>query len=109
MSDIDHLVPDRLIRAKQVAEITGLCLASIYEHCRTGQLPAPVPYIGGRMAWSLAAINQWVEDRKNGIPVPSSSPSPPKNNVAPAATLGNGAWEPRVYPTAKRGRPPKKT
>ncbi|MDR1037979.1 MAG: AlpA family phage regulatory protein [Deltaproteobacteria bacterium] len=93
MNNIDRLVPDRLIRAKQVAEITGLGLTTVYEHCRTGLLPAPVPYLGGRMAWSLVAINQWVEDRKNGIPLPSA---------LPPQALPQG-----VYPTARRGRPRK--
>ncbi|MDR1038758.1 MAG: AlpA family phage regulatory protein [Deltaproteobacteria bacterium] len=74
MSDIDHLVPDILIRAKQVAEITGLCLSTVYEYQRNGMFPGSVRLAGRTVAWSLNAVIQWVEDRKAGLPIERGHP-----------------------------------
>ncbi|MDR1312829.1 MAG: AlpA family phage regulatory protein [Deltaproteobacteria bacterium] len=78
MSDIDRLVPDRLIRARQVSSITGLGLATVYDYIKRGLFPGGY-LIGTRnKAWSLEAVNRWVADRKAGIPLEKGQYCPVK-------------------------------
>jgi prophage regulatory protein len=73
-SDIDRLIPDRLIRAKDVKRITGLGLSTVYDYMKRGLFPGSFEIGGRNKAWSLNAINQWVADRKAGAPLSNRQP-----------------------------------
>ncbi|MDR1315088.1 MAG: AlpA family phage regulatory protein [Deltaproteobacteria bacterium] len=88
MSDIDRLVPDRLIRAKDVAKITGVTVGTVYDYMKRGMFPGSYSIGGRNKAWSLNAINQWVADRKAGIPVPEGTNSSTQaRDIREAVTL----------------------
>ncbi|MDR1312259.1 MAG: AlpA family phage regulatory protein [Deltaproteobacteria bacterium] len=69
MGDIDRPAPDRLIRAKEVSMLTGLSHGTVYDYLKRGLLPGSFSIGVKSKAWSFNAINQWVDDRKAGIPL----------------------------------------
>jgi prophage regulatory protein len=78
--------PDRLIRAKEVARMTGLGLSTLYKYQKEGLMPGSFS-IGPRCtAWSHAAISQWIEDRKAGEPMRRESPPAKAANLREAVT-----------------------
>ena len=58
---------DRLIRIKEMTELTGLSKSAIYELCR-GDKPFPkaIKYSPRVTFWSLNEVNKWIEGVKNG-------------------------------------------
>ncbi|MDR1080090.1 MAG: AlpA family phage regulatory protein [Deltaproteobacteria bacterium] len=87
MSDIDRLVPDRLIRARHVCSITGLGLTTVYDYMKRGLFPGSY-LIGSRnKAWSLNAVNQWVADRKAGIQLEGGHVPAKAKDIREAVTL----------------------
>ena len=51
----------RLLRIKQVREITGLCTASIYHAMARGESPANFHGFGNRAVfWDAAEVEGWV-------------------------------------------------
>lgn len=56
-------VSDRLLRRKSVEAITGLSRSALYQLIHKGSFPKPVPLHGRSVAWSLNAVNQWIEQR----------------------------------------------
>lgn len=58
---------DRAIRLPEVVRITARSKSRIYDDIRAGLFPAGF-LIGGRArAWSLVAVNAWLESRKAGV------------------------------------------
>ena len=55
--------PTRLIRIKQVIEITGLSKTTIYDLGHAGGFPKPVPLSERAVAWVEAEIYAWIEER----------------------------------------------
>lgn len=55
--------PTRLIRIKQVIEITGLSKTTIYDLGHAGRFPKPVRLSEKAVAWVEAEINAWIEER----------------------------------------------
>lgn len=57
--------PPRLIRIREVLEMTGLSRSYIYALTSSGKFPRSVPLIPGGIArgWVLSEIEEWVEQR----------------------------------------------
>ena len=54
---------DRLIRLPDVEGATGCEKSTIYELMKVGRFPKPVRLSARHVAWSEAAVLQWVQDR----------------------------------------------
>ena len=54
---------DRLLRRRQVEEITGLSRSSIYRLMRNGEFPPPVRIGTSAVRWKASHITKWVESR----------------------------------------------
>ena len=56
-------VNDRLLRRRQVEEITGLSRSSIYRLMRNGDFPLPVKVGPAAVRWKASDISAWLESR----------------------------------------------
>ena len=56
-------VNDRLLRRRQVEEITGLSRSSIYRLMRNGDFPSPVRVGPSAVRWKASDISAWLESR----------------------------------------------
>lgn len=54
---------ERLLRRRQVEELTGLSRASIYRLMGTGRFPQPVRVSDTAVRWRLSDITTWIESR----------------------------------------------
>ncbi len=54
---------DRLLRRRQVEEVTGLTRSSIYRLMQTGQFPRPVRVGPAAVRWRASDITAWLESR----------------------------------------------
>ena len=54
---------DRLLRRRQVEEITGLSRSSIYRLMQDGEFPRPVKVGPAAVRWRASDINAWLESR----------------------------------------------
>ena len=54
---------DRLLRRRQVEEITGLSRSSIYRLMEEGEFPRPVKVGPKAVRWRLSDILRWLESR----------------------------------------------
>lgn len=56
---------NKLIRIKQVQEMTGLSKSYIYQLVKQKMFPKSILLIegGSAVAWTLSSINSWVESR----------------------------------------------
>lgn len=64
---------DRLLRRRQVEEITGLARSSIYRAMQQGAFPRPVRVGPAAVRWRLSEITAWLESR----PVARGEHDPP--------------------------------
>ncbi len=55
--------PDRIIRSKEVQEITGLSRTTIWRMERTNEFPARVSLGVGSVGWKFSEVNSWVNNR----------------------------------------------
>ena len=65
---------DRLLRRRQVEEITGLSRSSIYRLMQDGEFPRPVKVGPAAVRWRTSDITVWLESR----PVARGEFEPPK-------------------------------
>ena len=65
---------DRLLRRRQVEEITGLSRSSIYRLMQDGEFPRPVKVGPAAVRWRASGITAWLESR----PVAKGEFEPPK-------------------------------
>ena len=54
---------DRLLRRREVEELTGLSRASIYRLKRDGRFPSPVKVSDTAVRWKASDITIWIESR----------------------------------------------
>ena len=66
---------DRLLRRREVEEITALSRSTIYRMVKTGQFPQPVKIGSRAVRWRLSDINAWIDSRTSMRPQ-MWSPSP---------------------------------
>ena len=64
---------DRLLRRREVEEITGLSRSSIYRLMREGQFPRPVKAGPAAVRWKESDITDWLDSR----PIAKSDLDPP--------------------------------
>ena len=55
----------RLLRIKDVVQITGLSRSSIYKFIEEGKFPKQIYLSQRTVAWSKADIDEWVQSRIN--------------------------------------------
>ncbi len=58
--------PGRMLRLREVQEMTGRCRSSIYGDMAAGAFPRPVKIGAQSVAWPESVIRKWVEDKING-------------------------------------------
>ncbi|WP_170459633.1 helix-turn-helix transcriptional regulator [Ruegeria arenilitoris] len=51
----------RLLRAKDVAEMTGLSVSTFYAQIRRGAFPKPLKTSANTVAWRLSDIVGWID------------------------------------------------
>lgn len=56
----DTNAPDRIIRSKEVQELTGLSRTTIWRLERKGEFPARVPLTSGSIGWRLNEVQAWI-------------------------------------------------
>ncbi len=54
---------DRLLRRRQVEEITGMSRSTIYKMMQSGEFPRPVRIGPSAVRWRASDIAAWVESR----------------------------------------------
>ncbi|EGR0059616.1 AlpA family transcriptional regulator [Vibrio vulnificus] len=52
----------RLIRLKEVCEVTGLSRSCIYKYIDAGKFPRNVPLGGRAVAWVESEVLEWIQD-----------------------------------------------
>ena len=57
---------DKLLRRRQVEEITGMSRSSIYRLMQDGQFPRPVKVGCAAVRWRESNITSWLESRPEG-------------------------------------------
>ena len=57
---------DRMLRRKEVEEVTGRSRSAIYEGMATGTFPKPVKIGARAVAWPESVIRQWIAERMGG-------------------------------------------
>ena len=55
--------PDKIIRSKEVQELTGLSRTTIWRLERAGKFPARLALTPGSIGWRLTDVEKWI---KNG-------------------------------------------
>ena len=55
-----NIQPERIIRAKEVSELTGLSRTTIWRMERKGQFPARVSLGVGSVGWRYSEVNEWL-------------------------------------------------
>jgi prophage regulatory protein len=63
----------RFLRLPEVVSTTGLSRASIYRFVSTGNFPAPVSIGPRAVAWSSAAVSDWITSRIEAASRPASA------------------------------------
>lgn len=56
---------NRLVRIKELIQLTGLSKSYIYQLAKENHFPKPIKLIEGGMAsaWVLSEVNAWIESR----------------------------------------------
>lgn len=57
---------DRMLRRKEVEQITGRSRSSIYDGIATGTFPKPVKIGARAVAWPESVIRAWIAERMEG-------------------------------------------
>jgi predicted DNA-binding transcriptional regulator AlpA len=52
--------PDKIIRSKEVQELTGLSRTTIWRLEREGKFPARVPLTASNVGWRLTDVQEWI-------------------------------------------------
>ena len=58
-------VPDRLLRAAQVAEALGVSVRQVWKLRAQGSLPAPIK-VGNSTRWRASEIQRWIRGERSG-------------------------------------------
>ncbi len=54
---------DKILRQKDVQDITGLSRSTIYRHVNAGTFPAPIQLTDRLIGWHTRSIADWVAAR----------------------------------------------
>ena len=75
---------DRMLRAPEVVEATGLSRTTIWRRVRAGSFPAPTVLGENSIGWPASKITEWLEARPRRTYGASSNG--PETNVGSAAS-----------------------
>lgn len=56
-------LPDKIIRSKEVQELTGLSRTTIWRLEREGKFPARVPLTASNVGWRLTDVQEWIRKK----------------------------------------------
>jgi len=60
-------MPERIIRIKEVVELTGLSRTTLWRMERKGEFPARVSLGVGSVGWRFSEVNGWMDDRSKAV------------------------------------------
>jgi len=55
---------ERMLKLKEVMQITSLKRATIYNYIKSGEFPKQVQLTKRSVAWTESSIKRWLESRK---------------------------------------------
>jgi prophage regulatory protein len=58
-----ELMPDRILRVRDLPAIVGMSRTTIYEREARGEFPARRSLGGGRIGWLESEIQEWIRTR----------------------------------------------
>lgn len=58
---------ERIVRARELREITGLSRSTCYELEARGLFPQRVQLTGNRVGWRASELEQWARDRPRAV------------------------------------------
>ena len=58
-------LPERIIRAKEVVELTGLSRTTLWRMEKSGKFPNRVSLGVGSVGWRFSEVNEWLNSRNN--------------------------------------------
>lgn len=61
---VNSSLPDRILRAKEVQDMTGLSRTTVWRLERKGQFPARVILGANSIGWRFLEVNEWILNRK---------------------------------------------
>jgi len=61
--ELPLVVPPRILRLKQVPNLTGLCRSSIYQLQAQKRFPQSVKISARAVGWVESAVQRWVEEK----------------------------------------------
>lgn len=62
-SSTPQSVDDRIIRSKEVQQITGLSRTTLWRLERAGNFPSRVALCPGSVGWRLSEVDEWIRSR----------------------------------------------
>ncbi|WP_374726398.1 helix-turn-helix transcriptional regulator [Aeromonas salmonicida] len=61
------VISNLIIRPTQLAQELGVSKTTLWRWCRQGFLPRPINLGPRLVGWERAAINKWIESKKNKV------------------------------------------
>ena len=61
----DNDISNRLLRLKEVCELTGFKKSFVYKQTRFGDFPAPMKIGLKSVRWKLANVQSWINKQKS--------------------------------------------
>ena len=55
--------PDKIIRVKEVLELTGLSRTTLWRQEKKCQFPARLPLSAGSVGWRLREVQKWIDEK----------------------------------------------
>ncbi|MEQ6886470.1 AlpA family transcriptional regulator [Salicola sp. Rm-C-2C1-2] len=71
----------RIIRLREVMELTGLARSTIYKYVEAGTFPQPVPLGGRSVGWVEQEVEDWVMARIEERDATLSPPATPLHST----------------------------
>jgi len=62
-SDTATSSPERIVRAKELQELTGLSRTTLWRLERRGEFPDRVPLSGSSVGWRYSEVMEWMQTR----------------------------------------------
>ena len=71
----------RIIRLREVMELTGLARSTVYKYVEAGTFPQPVPLGGRSVGWVEQEVEDWVLARIEERDATISTPATPLHSI----------------------------
>ena len=63
---VEEMQGDRVLSRRQVADLLGISLPTLWRLVKRGDFPRPFRISPGRVGWRARIVLQWLADRSNG-------------------------------------------